>query len=336
MKKFWLFITLLVCSSLLVGCNNKVTQNVAKEIVDNNKNNDYSWSYISIIPYKAEWSADFWWALISDIWNTEIPWYSMLQFDYTWFKYWDIVRVNFDWSYTGDWTIDAPIVINNIYNMEKIWDIRDSLFTNRDNSDYKLKIDKIERPIIDSYIIDTWTDKQQTIYTYTYKDLWIKITTSDSRFLDKQDLNPYNLFERNWNKILFNNGDISEYVSVYTKEENESLRDIIIDRHLNQWCMLNDNFETFGLLDNRKNTYYIGQLINSILYDDVTCFPDDEDSTLICDPMTFDSSNIIFYIPDNTSKTYLKIKYTDWPCKGCDYWPLEWNRNTIFWKIETL
>ena len=52
--------------------------------------------------------------------------------------------------------------------------------------------------------------------------------------------------------------------------------------------------------------------------------------------MTFDSSNIIFYTPDNTSKTYLKIKYTDWPCKGCDYWPLEWNRNTIFGKIETL
>ena len=181
MKKIGLFITLLVCSSLLIGCNNKVTQNVTKEIVDNNKNNDYSWSYISIIPYKAEWSADFWWALISDIWNTEIPWYSMLQFDYTWFKYWDIVRVNFDWSYTGDWTIDAPIVINNIYNMEKIWDIRDSLFTNRDNSDYKLKIDKIERPIIDSYIIDTWTDKQQTIYTYTYKDLRIKITTPDSQ-----------------------------------------------------------------------------------------------------------------------------------------------------------
>ena len=62
------------------------------------------------------------------------------------------------------------------------WSLKDELFIPRDNSQYKLQTENIEEPIIKTrkWVCRLYDESfNETIYEYTYPDLWIRITTPE-------------------------------------------------------------------------------------------------------------------------------------------------------------
>ncbi len=162
------------------------------------------------------------------------------------------------------------------------------------------------------------------IYTTTYHDLWIRISTPDGydTFLNKSDIP---IFTRSWNRIsYFNNYNWKEleYLQVFEKSESESLKDIISDKHLNEWCVINENnyFQQKTIL-----WPYPWILIYDIFDESGSlpwkCIPDDEDISWknIFNPVMY------FESPDKTK--YYKLVITDW----CAPWPC-----SMFGEVELL
>ena len=170
---------------------------------------------------------------------------------HNWLKRWDILQI----SYTGDLqtnTGSSYKELKNVVSVSLLWNIKDDYFKVRNNIPYEFKSSWYQdKPTIDSYILSwdfidgkDWSSMTyETWYSYTYKDLWLKISTptwwrSEFPLADSE-----NIFSRNWVEIRRNWKDPIapmrvEYIKVYAKDKNQSLKEVITERHFNPWCEL--------------------------------------------------------------------------------------------------
>ena len=248
-----------------------------------------------------------------------------------WYKRWDFLQIEFDWKTEGAelWTYAK---IWKISSIKSLWNVKDEYFKKRNNIPYELKYSWYqEKPIIDYYVyqweIDWWVYvKNETWYTYTFNDLWIRISTPLGWRYQFPAADPYNLFVRNWVEIRKTWKDNIppswiEYIKIYSKWENESLEDIIKERHLNPWCLLESWVDADWLKGANWIGYYIINSVEDWIYsstiNNVRCFPDDEDDYSVAN-----EAHIQFFEPANDKWRYYKIRFQNYP--------------SIFGKIETL
>ena len=248
-----------------------------------------------------------------------------------WYKRWDLLQIEFDWKteWAELWTYAK---IWKISSIKSLWNVKDEYFKKRNNIPYELKYSWYqEKPIIDYYVyqweIDWWVYvKNETWYTYTFNDLWIRISTPLGWRYQFPAADPYNLFVRNWVEIRKTWKDNIppswiEYIKIYSKWENESLEDIIKERHLNPWCLLESWVDADWLKGANWIGYYIINSVDDWIYsnviNNVRCFPDDED-----DYSVGNEAHIQFFEPANDKWRYYKIRFQNYP--------------SIFGKIETL
>ena len=163
------------------------------------------------------------------------------------------------------------------------------------------------------------------IYTSTYPDLWIRISTpawwrmlEENSIFDNKSDKP--IFVRNWNRISYihpiANEEI-EYIQVFEKSENESLKDIIERQYLNPngtQCYI---YEPNYYHQNKIFAPYPWTIIYSIeshwnSYES-NCMIGEEDHNLVR----------FFESPDKTK--YYEIDFGDW----CAPWPC-----SIFGEVE--
>ena len=248
---------------------------------------------------------------------------------YNWLKRWDILQI----SYTGDlqtntgWSYKE---LKNVVSVSLLWNIKDDYFKVRNNIPYEFKSSWYQdKPTIDSYILSwdfidgkDWSSMTyETWYSYTYKDLWLKISTptwwrSEFPLADSE-----NIFSRNWVEIRRNWKDPIapmrvEYIKVYAKDKNQSLKDIITERHLNRWCEIKTWIIVDALKLEKGTGYYITKKDEDNELAGLFCFPDDEDDYSIGYEAV-----IQFFEPEENSEKYYKIRVSD---------------PSIFGKIETL
>lgn len=186
------------------------------------------------------------------------------------------------------------------------------------------------------YGIPWWMDDEfyiGNIYTYTYPDFWLRITTPLAYFWetipDGSNIEPLitnPIFQREWNKIysIINQAWIywdhsrEEYIKIYDKDPNESLLDIIQQKHLNSWCAANyiqDQDKIFWVV----NVYDIFSESGIMDSRNITCYPDDEDNE--------EAFKVIRYFESKDKTKYYKMSFLDWCAPGpC----------TIFGKVEVL
>lgn len=169
--------------------------------------------------------------------------------------------------------------------------------------------------------VDDWTYRISYVtwyrYTYTYKDLWIKI---DVMWWYEPYFYTYseeNIFQRNGNMLFYSrslsNG--AEYIQILQKDPNISLYDQIYAHHLLSWCKI----EISSWIDlnflTKKN--FISAVLSDTSYDTNTCIQDKDFPT--------NRSNIVFFMNPKETSTYYKMAFNDWCAPGpC----------TIFWNIE--
>lgn len=171
------------------------------------------------------------------------------------------------------------------------------------------------------YDIDAYS--RWYIYTYTYKDLWIKITTPanyEPFFSEKTDTPIFKRYKNIvYNAHLWNNiwGD---YIWFFTKNSNISFENEIQKNHLPTWCTI-----ATGIFDT-NNAFFPSMIWFTVVYIqtmdynaywDNTCHPDKE----------FPQSDgpIAFVMDPKYPEKYYKMAITDWCAPGpC----------SIFWNIE--
>ena len=248
---------------------------------------------------------------------------------HNWLKRWDILQI----SYTGDLqtnTGSSYKELKNVVSVSLLWNIKDDYFKVRNNIPYEFKSSWYQdKPTIDSYILSwdfidgkDWSSMTyETWYSYTYKDLWLKISTptwwrSEFPLADSE-----NIFSRNWVEIRRNWKDPIapmrvEYIKVYAKDKNQSLKDIITERHLNRWCEIKTWIIVDALKLEKGTGYYITKKDEDNELAGLFCFPDDEDDYSIGYEAV-----IQFFEPEENSEKYYKIRVSD---------------PSIFGKIETL
>ena len=168
------------------------------------------------------------------------------------------------------------------------------------------------------------------VYTTKYSDLWLRITTPawwrmmepDWIFLTKSD-KP--IFVRKWNRISYFHPTVweeMEYIEVYEKSKNESLEDIIKNKHLNKWCKVGKDI---------INYYHQNRVVAPYPWIEIFepiwmswgwwewCIADNESQ--------IDNGRIPRFFESPDKSKYYKLSMMDW----CAPWPC-----SIFWKIEVL
>ncbi len=245
---------------------------------------------------------------------------------HNWLKRWDILQI----SYTGDLqtnTGSSYKELKNVVSVSLLWNIKDDYFKVRNNIPYEFKSSWYqEKPIIDSFIYQWELEdgryvNNETWYTYTFNDLWIKISTPIWWRYEFPAADPENIFSRNWVEIRRNWKDPLapmrvEYIKVYAKDKNQSLKEVITERHFNRWCELITWNIVDGLEWQRGTSYYITKRNGEDELGSLFCFPDDEDDYSIGYEAV-----IQFFEPEENSEKYYKIRVSD---------------PSIFGKIETL
>ena len=249
----------------------------------------------------------------------------------TWYNRWDLLQIEFDWKTEGAelWTYAK---IWKISSIKSLWNVKDEYFKKRNNIPYELKYSWYqEKPIIDHYVyqweIDWWVYvKNETWYTYTFNDLWIRISTPLGWRYQFPAADPYNLFVRNWVEIRKTWKDPMppqwvEYLKIYTKDPNQSLKQVIQERHVNPGCLLESWILAEGLKGSEGEGYYITHGIDEQIYSttitNLRCFPDDEDEYSVSN-----EALIQFFEPAKDKTRYYKVRFQSSP--------------SIFGKIETL
>ena len=327
MKKIWLLTTLLAITLLFAGCFEKDIPLESEcslwESCEIIQEDEYTWYYfIAGTPRSIPSMTEF---MVIDPWNTLLHSGSIVSMPITWFENWDIVKIYYWWDNTELQKAYSrhywPTRIAAPYLTTKIWSLKDELFIPRDNSQYELNPEDQNEPIITSYsdvcvMYDYTSDT--TIYTYTFEDLWIKISTP--KCWDEMIQNKWeNIFVREGWTIRF--GD--EYLTVYTKDPNQSLQDVINERHLNPWCSMEDwqYYISFSWTDGQW--YFIYPTIwGRSSSEPTSCYSDDTD-----DSMPYGSPSIYYFQPQKNPNIYLKLRVAG----DCAPGPC-----SIFWKIEIL
>lgn len=158
------------------------------------------------------------------------------------------------------------------------------------------------------------------IYTYTYKDLWIKVTTPplyEPYFFEKTNESIYARYKnmiypsRQWNTWWW------DYIAVFEKNSQTPLSQEITNNHLGTWCKI----ET-GIFD-KKTTHYESMIGFDVVY------IIDKDSQTACS--VYDTQfpqremPLVFVMNPDKPEKYYKLAIGD----GCAPGPC-----TIFWTIE--
>ena len=290
---------------------------------------EFTWYYfIAETPASNPVSTSF---SISDPWNTPLRTWMVLNMPITGFNNWDIVKVYYwrDYEELEKFTdFHTPRRASKPYKTEIIWSLKDELFIPRDNSQYKLQTENIEEPIIKTrkWVCRLYDESfNETIYEYTYPDLWIRITTPECwDTVHEYDKSNGVLF-RSWSTILSTNKWSAdwfyEYLTPYTKDPNQSLEEIIKERHLNPWCELNP-WTPIAFKDVEWIWYFVISPNGYSSAEPTRCYSDDEDDNIERWVL-----NIWYFEPANDKSRYYKLRLLD----GCAPWPC-----TIFGKVETL
>jgi hypothetical protein len=157
------------------------------------------------------------------------------------------------------------------------------------------------------------------LYSYTYEDLWIKITTPplySPYFFEKTEKNIIGKYKN----ILYNADWWYDYLAVFEKDPNISLEEEIIEKHLSEWCTIQT-----GILN---NTHW---LFSSMEWFYIVYIAS-EDWNLSSNWEIFDKAfpenylNIAFVMNPNKPEKYYKFSYGDCAPGPC----------SIFWTIEFL
>ncbi len=323
MRKIWLFFWLLMWSFLLSWCLN-TTETVWITETDENVQSDFTWYYFTAATTTST-LIDTYFSVI-DPWNTPLRSWMILMMPITWFINWDIVKVYYGRDHEELESLAAfhtPTRTSAPYKTEKIWSLKDELFIPRDNAQYKLQTVGIDSPIIKTkkWVCHLYEESvNETVYEYTYPDLWIRITTPECWDYLKNHTTTWDIFVRSWS-TLFRSPRSDEYLTIYTKDPNQPLEEVIRERHLNPWCELDNQWIPLAF----REVKWIWLSINWWSWssaEPTKCYSDDEDNSI--DRW---SPNIWYFEPDNNKNRYYKLKYGD----ACAPWPC-----TIFGKIETL
>ena len=165
------------------------------------------------------------------------------------------------------------------------------------------------------------------VYATTYEDLWLKISTpawrdllDDNGIFNNKSETP--IFTRSWNKISYIHPRFwneREFVQVYEKSSDESLENIIKNKHLWNWCSISRDFyvdeisfisssypwiKIYSIEDENLGVYIWKDCVDDV-WDDMR-------------PLVR-----FFESPDKTK--YYKLAFSDWCAPGpC----------SIFWNIE--
>ena len=324
MKKIWLLTTLLVGGLLLTGCNKSIEENTI--IIEEP---EFTWYYfIAETPASDPISTNF---SISDPWNTPLRTWMVLNMPITGFNNWDIVKVYYwrDYEELEKFTdFHTPRRASKPYKTEIIWSLKDELFIPRDNSQYKLQTENIEEPIVKTrkWVCRLYDESfNETIYEYTYPDLWIRITTPECwDTVHEYDKSNGVLF-RSWSTILNTNKWSAdwfyEYLTPYTKDPNQSLEEIIKERHFNPWCELSP-WTPIAFKDVEWIWYFITAPNGYSSAEPTRCYSDDEDDNIERWVL-----NVWYFEPANDKSRYYKLRFLS----DCAPWPC-----TVFGKVETL
>ncbi|PZM87594.1 MAG: hypothetical protein DLD55_00450 [candidate division SR1 bacterium] len=323
MRKFGLFFGLLIWSFLLSGCLN-TTETVTITATDEKAQSDFTGYYFTAAtPTSTLIDTDF---SVIDPGNTPLRTGMILMMPITGFINGDIVKVYYGRDYEELEKLAKFHTPTNAlvpYNTEKIGSLKDELFIPRDNDQYKLQTVSIENPIIKTKkgVCHLYEESiNETVYEYTYPDLGIRITTPECWDYLKNHTTTGDIFVRN-GSTLFRSPRSDEYLTIYTKDPNQPLEEVIRERHLNPGCKLDNQWIPLAF----REVKGIGLSINGGSWssaEPTKCYSDDQD-----DSMDRGSPNIGYFEPDNDKNRYYKLKYGD----ACAPGPC-----TIFGKIETL
>ncbi len=174
-----------------------------------------------------------------------------------------------------------------------------------------------------------WSTVTGYLYTYTYQDLGITITTHPlyEPYFSKKTDTP--IFKRSGN-IIYPSGNSDrtvEYIQMFDKKSSVPLQSIIKQRHLGTWCITYLHFQDSDPMnDNRFTEKWAGIDINNFfditwpdwtLGSDIECRPDKD--------FPENYSSIFFVQSIHHKNKYYKISMGDWCAPGpC----------SIFWTIE--
>ena len=198
-----------------------------KMVEGNATNINYGWyDYVNIWEsYKVNWYITY---TLGNDYITKDTTCTFQSWDFTdWWEFW-----NWEIEYRWDWNIiwlvsdEEQECLDSLYQYEPEqmkWD-----------SDTMITLSCYPKNFYwPEYI--TWY-----IYTTTYPDLWLKISTPAwANYLEeKNDLfsnkSEKPIFTRDWNIISY----WVEYIQVYEKDKNDELEDIIKKKHLKDWCAI--------------------------------------------------------------------------------------------------
>ena len=272
-----------------------------------------------------------------------LPYGQWVMIKGTWYERWDYLQIEYSGTITSqnpdlnpELQATWPELTTNL-TIKKLGNVRDDFFIKRNNIPYELQYSGYqENPIIESYVyeweIEDWRYvKHETWYTFTFNDLGVKISTRPGRRYEFPAADPYNLFVRNGVEIRKTGEPLApqrvEYIKIYSKDANQSLEDVIKERHLNPGCKLESGEASnwfkwvegvwYYIINWIEDKIKIGDYTYNSSISSVKCFPDDEDEYSIVN-----EAQIQFFEPANDKTRYYKVRFQNYP--------------TIFGKIETL
>ena len=219
-------------SGNIKSCEKDIRENL-NMIIENATDISQGWySYTNIWDsYQAEWYISY---SVNGEYYTKDTTCAFQKSDFSdWWEYWNW-EIEYRWQWNILWLArsdEEQECIDSLYQYEPEqmpWDPQTIITVSCAGVDYW-----------NSFV--TWY-----IYTTTYPDLWLRISTpawrryydEGSIFKDKSD-NP--IFVRNWNRISYIHPialEEMEYIQTFEKSENESLKDIIESKHTNWKCSL--------------------------------------------------------------------------------------------------
>ena len=291
------------------SCEKNIADNL-NMIIENATDISQGWyNYINVWDsYQAAWYISY---SVNGEYYTKDTTCAFQSSDFSdWWKYWNW-EIEYRWQWNILWLArsdEEQECIDSLYQYEPEqmpWDPQTIITVSCAGVDYW-----------NSFV--TWY-----IYTTTYPDLWLRISTpawrryydEDSIFKDKSD-KP--IFVRNWNRISYIHPiawEEMEYIQTFEKSENESLKDIIKKEYINPDAKDCYVFEYNYYNQNKVVAPYPWTIIYGITnrwLEREECIKGGENSMVR-----------FFESPDKTK--YYKWDFGD----GCAPWPC-----SMFWTIE--
>ena len=162
MKKLWLFLSLLICSTLVAGCNfkdNKIMDWdwMVNEANEPETNNSYTWKYLALYPFGTEIEPkepDYSWMTVQKLYNDPD-----IHRDYQ-TNYWkDYYFINAIYYKRKNWDSEK-IVVHEEPTKEPIyfdWTLYQSVWNEKSES-WSTMIDKLEWSVLITWYLETHSE----------------------------------------------------------------------------------------------------------------------------------------------------------------------------------